>query len=366
MRPTSDLHVLDSSPLITPNQLKLDLPLTERAAELVRTAREEVREVLSGANGRTLVIVGPCSTHDPAALLDYAGRLLRLRERYKDDLLIVMRVYFEKPRTTVGWKGLINDPHLNGTCDVAAGVREARKVLMDVAELGMPAATEMLDPILPRYLSDLVTWAAIGARTTESQTHREMASGLSMPVGYKNGTDGSLAVAINALVAAAQPHSFLGIDADGRVAIVRTTGNPDGHVVLRGGNGGPNYSKEHVEAAVSALRKARVCSRVLIDCSHDNSGKSHLRQSQVVEEVARQIKSGQSDILGVMIESNIVAGRQTLRPGALRESLVYGQSITDACIDFDTTERVLDVVADAARANRFPDRMAAGDERLGG
>ncbi|MGH7268787.1 MAG: 3-deoxy-7-phosphoheptulonate synthase, partial [Polyangiaceae bacterium] len=246
MRPTSDLNVVSATPLSSPNVIKSALPMTQRASEVIFAAREEIRAVLRGVDPRRLVIVGPCSVHDPAAAIDYAERLNGLRQRVKDDLLIVMRVYFEKPRTSLGWKGLINDPYLNETYDIAAGLTIARKLLLDLGELGVPAATEMLDPIIPQYLADLVSWTAIGARTTESQTHREMASGLSMPVGYKNGTDGGLTVAINALVAASQPHSFLGIDGDGRVAIVRTAGNPDGHVVLRGGNGGPNYSEEQV------------------------------------------------------------------------------------------------------------------------
>lgn len=349
MRGTNNVHVVDAEPLLTPDALKAQLPITETASEVVYRAREEIRAVLAGRDRRPLVIVGPCSIHDPAAALDYAQRLLGLRRRFEDDLLIVMRVYFEKPRTTVGWKGLINDPHLNGSHDIATGLHLARKLLLDVAEAGIPAATEMLDPIIPQYLADLVSWTAIGARTTESQTHREMASGLSMPVGYKNGTDGGLSVAINALIAASRAHSFLGIDGAGRVSIVRTTGNPDGHIVLRGGNKGPNYGAAHVAAAREALEKAGVSARVLIDCSHDNSGKDYRRQPAVLDDVGQQLGRGSRDVLGVMIESHIAGGRQDLPAGASRRELAYGVSITDGCVDFATTESML---AQFARASR--------------
>jgi 3-deoxy-7-phosphoheptulonate synthase len=345
MRATFDVHVLDTRPLPSPDSLKGDLPLPESAAELVYRSREEVRAILAGRDRRALVIVGPCSVHDPEAAMEYAARLAAVRARLQDDLLVVMRVYFEKPRTTVGWKGLINDPHLNGSHDIGEGLRIARRLLLDVSALGMPAATEMLDPIVPQYIADLVTWTAIGARTTESQTHREMASGLSMPVGYKNGTDGTLGVAVNALIAASRPHSFLGIDGAGRVSVVRTKGNPDGHVVLRGGSQGPNYSADHVVAAAASLKKAGVTARLMIDCSHGNSGKSHEAQATVVEEVGRQIAAGSPDVLGVMVESNLVAGRQDLKEGMRRGDLVFGQSITDACVDFPTTERMLEQLA---------------------
>ena len=352
MRPTNDLNVLDTQPLRSPDALKAALPITPTAADVVYRARQEIRAVLRGDDPRLLVVVGPCSVHDPAAAIEYAERFLAIRRRYEDDLLLVMRVYFEKPRTSVGWKGLINDPHLNGSCDIAEGLVIARKLLLDLAGRGVPAATEMLDPIIPQYLADLVSWTAIGARTTESQTHREMASGLSMPVGYKNGTDGSLSVAIHALIAASHPHSFLGIDGGGRVAIVRTAGNPDGHAVLRGGNGGPNYGPEHVRAAAVALAEAGVQSRVLIDCSHDNSGKSHLKQPDVVDDVARQVAGGSPHVLGAMIESNLVGGRQKFEPGITTTPLAYGQSITDACVDMPTTEKMLEGLAHAKRATR--------------
>jgi 3-deoxy-7-phosphoheptulonate synthase len=301
------------------------------------------------------VIVGPCSIHHPAAALEYAERLLALRKRYEGELLIVMRAYFEKPRTTVGWKGLINDPFLNGSHDIPAGLRIGRKLLLDLASMGIPTATEMLDPIVPEYLADLITWAAIGARTTESQTHREMASGLSMPVGYKNGTDGGLGVAINALIAASRPHNFVGVDGGGRVAVVRTSGNPDGHIVLRGGKAGPNYTAEHVSAAAEVLEKAGVYSRMLVDCSHDNSGKSHLRQPVVLDEVGRQLAHGSPHILGAMIESNITDGRQDFEFGTPLDKLVYGRSITDACVDLKTTDEML---------GRLAGSVAAGRERV--
>ncbi|MGH7735354.1 MAG: 3-deoxy-7-phosphoheptulonate synthase, partial [Gemmatimonadales bacterium] len=324
----------------------------------VLEARQTVRRIIRGADSRRMCIVGPCSIHDPAAALDYAERLARLRAQLGERLFIVMRVYFEKPRTTVGWKGLINDPHLNGSHDIATGLRVGRKLLLDLASMGVPTGTEMLDPIIPQYLADLVTWAAIGARTTESQTHREMASGLSMPVGYKNGTDGGLAVAVNAVVAASRPHSFLGIDGAGRVSIVRTAGNPDGHIVLRGGKAGPNYASEQVAEAAAVLRKAGIESRMLIDCSHDNSGKSHLKQRGVIDEVAHQIENGSPHVLGAMIESNLVAGRQELNEGATRGDLVYGQSITDACVDLATTADMLGALAGAVSASRGKRRVA--------
>ena len=352
MRQTSNLHVVSSKPLLSPDELKARLPITPQVAELVYGAREEIRNLLRDRDQRLLVIVGPCSIHDPDAALDYARRLVTLRDKVKRELLIVMRVYFEKPRTTVGWKGLINDPHLNGSHDIPTGIALGRKLFMDVSELGLPTATEMLDPIMPQYMADLVSWTAIGARTTESQTHREMASGLSMPVGYKNGTDGGLTVAINALIAASRPHSFLGIDGNGRVSVVQTSGNPDGHIVLRGGNAGPNYSPEHVATAASALSKASVYPRMLIDCSHDNSGKSYLRQPDVLEEVGRQVAAGSQHILGAMIESNIIAGRQDLKAGMSRSDLVYGQSITDACVDFATTETMLIELAARVRSRQ--------------
>ncbi|HLV20859.1 MAG TPA: 3-deoxy-7-phosphoheptulonate synthase [Polyangiaceae bacterium] len=353
MRQTNNLNVAETQPLQTPDELKAELPITRAAAELVYRAREEIRCVLRGRDRRVLVIVGPCSIHDVDAAKEYASRLAVLRDRYQEQLLVVMRVYFEKPRTTVGWKGLINDPYLNGSHDIPSGLKQARRLFLDLAQVGMPAATEMLDPIIPQYLADLVTWTAIGARTTESQTHREMASGLSMPVGFKNGTDGGLTVAINAMIAASRSHHFLGIDGSGRVSLVRTSGNVDGHIVLRGGNAGPNYSPEHVATAAALLKAKGVQPRMLIDCSHDNSGKDYFKQPEVLEEVSRQLAAGSEHILGVMVESNLVAGRQDFSEGMAPADLVYGQSITDACVDFDTTERMLEQLAGAC-ARRAP------------
>jgi len=346
MPETSNLHVADTMPLPPPVTIKTELPITDQAAALVAGTRERIRAILRGDDARLLVVVGPCSIHDPAAALDYGRRLAVLRRELADSVEIVMRVYFEKPRTTTGWKGLINDPHLDGSFDIATGLRTARRLLLDLAALDLPAATELLDPIVPQYLADLITWTAIGARTTESQTHREMASGLSMPVGFKNGTDGSLSVAANAMESARHPHRFLGISNHGAVAIVTTTGNPDVHAVLRGGTAGPNHDRASVEAAAAALARRGVCPRVLIDCSHDNAGKDHNRQPVVLTDIAGQLASGSPHLLGVMIESHLVAGRQAI-PSDLGQ-LRYGQSITDACVDFPTTISMLHAVADAA------------------
>jgi len=351
MLETQNLRVVDTTLLQSPSAVTAELPLTPRAAETVVRAREEIQRSIAGKSGRLLTIVGPCSIHDPEAALEYARRLVELRERVASELVIIMRVYFEKPRTTVGWKGLINDPHLDGTYDIPTGIRRARKLLCDIADLGLPAATEMLDPIIPQYIADLVSWSAIGARTTESQTHREMASGLSMPVGFKNGTDGSLGVAVNAMIAASRSHSFLGIDGNGRVGVVRTAGNPHTHLVLRGGSSGPNYDSEAVGRAVDGLEKAGVNPRVLIDASHDNSGKNAERQPQVLAVVGAQLRRGSRNVLGVMVESNLVAGRQELKD---KTRLAYGQSITDACIDFPTTERALGELAEAASVRSTP------------
>jgi 3-deoxy-7-phosphoheptulonate synthase len=290
-----------------------------------------------------LVIVGPCSVHDVAAAEEYAGALMQIRERLRDRLEIVMRVYFEKPRTTVGWKGLINDPHLDGSYDINTGMRRARGLLLQLAERGLPAATELLDPIVPQYIADLVSWTAIGARTTESQTHREMASGLSMPIGFKNGTDGGVAIAINAMEAAAKPHHFLGINRQGHASIVSTTGNPDGHLVLRGGGSGTNFHAEAIAEAAGQLRAADLPQRLMVDCSHGNSNKDYRRQGEVLEAVASQVRDGSKAILGVMLESHLVAGNQKL-PADLNK-LTYGQSITDACIDLATTECLLNDLA---------------------
>jgi 3-deoxy-7-phosphoheptulonate synthase len=346
---TQDLRISDTMPLDTPDQLERELPLSERASSQVLAARARIAAILEGRDPRLFVVVGPCSIHDPQAALEYAQRLAAVRERYADALLICMRGYFEKARTNIGWKGLINDPHLDGSCDVGFGLRLARKLLVAFAELDLPIATEALDPVTPQYLADLVAWSAIGARTTESQTHREMASGLSMPVGLKNGTDGGLEIAMNAMRAAAAPHSFIGIDRSGRVSVVRTRGNPHAHLVLRGGKRGPNYAEAEVERASQQLAEAGLNPRVLIDCSHDNSGQNHDNQPSVADAVAAQVAAGNRNILGVMVESHLRAGRQKLVAG---RALVYGQSITDGCIDFATTKRVLDRLAAAARASR--------------
>ncbi len=341
---TYNLRVSSIEPLPAPSSVKAQLPLSEELSNAVASWRQEIVDILTGKDGRLLVIVGPCSIHDTQAALEYAKRLVPLREKYKKDLDIVMRVYFEKPRTTVGWKGLINDPHLDGTCDVQHGLPLARKLLLDIAKLGIPAANEALDPVTPQYISDLIAWAAIGARTTESQTHREMASGLSMPVGFKNGTDGSLSAAINAIDAASHPHSFTGVDEQGRVSVIRTTGNPHCHIVLRGGANGPNYDPVSVNTASEKLTAAKLNPRVLVDCSHANSNKNHNNQPLVARSVADQIREGSKNILGVMIESHLVAGRQDFTQG---KPLTYGQSITDACIDFEATEKAVAELAAA-------------------
>ncbi len=356
MPETKDLRIVDTTLLKSPNDVTSELPLSEAAARVVFGARQEIQAVLHGEDTRPLVIVGPCSIHDPDAALEYARKLLELKARYADTLLLVMRVYFEKPRTTVGWKGLINDPRLDGSNDIPAGIRSARRLLLELAELGMPAATEMLDPIIPQYIADAVSWTAIGARTTESQTHREMASGLSMPVGFKNGTDGGLGVAINAMIAASRAHSFLGVDPNGHVGVVRTRGNPHTHLVLRGGSAGPNYSPEQVALAAQALSKAKTNVRLLVDCSHDNSGKNHEQQPEVLREIGAQIRGGSPHLLGVMIESNLVGGKQELTGN--RADLCYGQSITDGCVDFRTTERMLEAFAEDS-ASRATQRASA-------
>jgi 3-deoxy-7-phosphoheptulonate synthase len=339
MRKTQDLHVVETRPLIAPATLHGELPLSETAATLVAETRDRIRNILRHEDSRLLVVVGPCSIHDVQAAYDYADRLLPLRQELEDSLEIVMRVYFEKPRTSVGWKGLINDPHLDNSYDINTGLRLARRLLLELAQRGLPTATELLDPIIPQYIADLISWTAIGARTTESQTHREMASGLSMPVGYKNSTDGSLQAAINAMVAASHPHHFLGINHEGLASIVTTTGNPDGHIVLRGGNKGPNYEAPYVEEAARALQKLNLNDRMMIDCSHGNSQKDHNKQAIALQCIGEQLQGGSRHIMGAMIESHLVGGRQDI-PANLK-ALTYGQSITDACVDFETTTRLL-------------------------
>ncbi|MCP9819576.1 3-deoxy-7-phosphoheptulonate synthase [Synechococcus sp. Cruz-9H2] len=345
MLTTSDLHIVETRPLVAPAVLHRELPLSQTAARTVLDARERIKAILHGQDSRVLVIVGPCSVHDVGAARAYADAIAEVRERHRDQLEVVMRVYFEKPRTTVGWKGLINDPHLDGSYDINTGLRLARGLLVHLAEMGLPAATELLDPVVPQYIADLIGWTAIGARTTESQTHREMASGLSMPIGFKNGTDGSAVTAIHAMQAASKPHHFLGISQLGHAAIVSTTGNPDGHLVLRGGKGGTNYHSEAIEQAAHALQKEGLPARLMVDCSHGNSNKDYRRQGEVLTEVAGQLRGGSRHVMGVMIESHLVAGNQKI-PADLSQ-LAYGQSITDACIDLETTRTVLEGLAEA-------------------
>ncbi len=353
----SHLPLEQVTPLPPPGQLRQALPASPAVAELVADTRNRIEAVLQGREPRLLVIVGPCSIHDPGAALEYGRRLAPLRARLADELLICMRVYLEKPRTALGWKGLINDPRLDGSCDVGAGLRLARELLLQLGELGLPAATETLDPLAPGYLSDLVAWTAIGARTAESQTHREAASGLGMPVGFKNGTDGGIEAALNAMKTAAAPQSFIGVDDAGRASLLRTRGNPRSHLVLRGGRGQTNYGEPEVQRAGAALRAAGLCPRVLIDCSHGNSGKDAANQPRVLAEVVRQLEAGSEQVLGVMLESHLLAGRQELTPG---RPLRYGQSITDACLDFETTETLLCGLATAwSRTRRRPARTPA-------
>ena len=350
MTTTSDLHVVDTRPLLAPQLLHGDLPLEVGAAQTVSEARLRIQGILSGEDRRLLVIVGPCSVHDVDAARDYARRLAPLRERHQGELEVVMRVYFEKPRTTVGWKGLINDPHLDGSYDINTGLRLSRGLLLDLAREGMPTATELLDPVVPQFIADLISWTAIGARTTESQTHREMASGLSMPIGYKNSTDGSATIAINAMQAASKPHHFLGINQGGQASIVSTTGNPYGHLVLRGGNRGTNYHPEAIASAAAELSKAGLPDRLMVDCSHGNSNKDYRRQSEVLQAVADQVRQGSNHVMGVMLESHLVEGNQKL--SADRSAMTYGQSVTDACISFDTTAELLDQLAAAVAGSR--------------
>lgn len=339
---TDDVKIREVKELLPPIAHLYELPITEKAADLVHQTRHEVADLVHGEDNRLLVIIGPCSIHDPKAALEYAQRLLPLRKKYEKELLIVMRVYFEKPRTTVGWKGLINDPHLDGTFDINFGLRQARKLLLTLNNMGMPASTEFLDMITPQYYADLISWGAIGARTTESQVHRELASGLSCPVGFKNGTDGNLKIAIDAIGAANHPHHFLSVTKAGHSAIVHTAGNPDCHVILRGGKE-PNYSSEHVKAAAEQLTQAGVTPKLMVDFSHANSRKDYRRQMEVAQDVAQQIRDGENNIMGVMVESHLVEGRQD-KPEC------YGQSITDACIGWEQTEELLALLADANRS----------------
>ncbi|MEQ4518804.1 3-deoxy-7-phosphoheptulonate synthase [Pseudarthrobacter sp. B907] len=355
---TSNLRVSEFTALPTPQDMIAEFPLDARGSDVVGRGRDEVRAILDGVDDRLLVIVGPCSIHDPKAGLEYARRLVSQAERHREDLLIVMRTYFEKPRTTVGWKGLINDPRLDGSHDIAAGLRAARQFLRQVTALGLPTATEFLEPISPQYMADLVAWGAIGARTTESQIHRQLASGLSMPIGFKNGTDGGLQVALDACSAAGAAQAFLGIDDEGRAALVSTAGNPDTHVILRGGSDGPNFAAADVEAASARLAAKGLNPRLIVDASHANSGKNHHRQAEVALEIGAQLEhdgGSASAIAGVMLESFLVGGAQALdvaEHAAGTDELVYGQSVTDACMDWDVTASVLAQLAASARTRR--------------
>ncbi|NJL32272.1 MAG: 3-deoxy-7-phosphoheptulonate synthase, partial [Phycisphaerales bacterium] len=310
MRPTSDLNVAQARQLVTPRQVKADLPINETSHNTVERGRDTIKQILSGSDTRLLVVVGPCSIHDPVAALDYARKLREIAIKVQDRIFIVMRVYFEKPRTTVGWKGLINDPHLDGSFDIETGLRRARKLLLEITGMCLPAGTEMLDPIVPQYIDDLVTWAAIGARTIESQTHREMASGLSMPVGYKNGTSGDLQIAIDAMLAARTQHSFLGIDTDGRTAIIQTRGNKHGHIILRGGKNGPNYDPDTLAKTCDALKTAKLCPGIMVDCSHANAAKKFQNQELVWRHVIEQRLAGNHALMGLLVESNLLEGHQ--------------------------------------------------------
>ncbi|ACZ32064.1 phospho-2-dehydro-3-deoxyheptonate aldolase [Xylanimonas cellulosilytica DSM 15894] len=350
---TSDLRIRALDALPAPRDVRVEQPLGTERSDLVAFSRREVRDVLTGEDDRLLVIVGPCSVHDPAAALDYASRLALLARELADELVVVMRVYFEKPRTTVGWKGLINDPHLDGSHDVLHGLRLAREVLLGVLDAGVPAATEFLEPTSPQYIADAVTWGAIGARNVESQVHRQLASGLSMPVGMKNATDGDVQTAVDACITAASEHTFFGADSEGRAASVTTAGNPDCHIILRGGRSGPNYSRPDVEAALDVARRSGLVGAVshglIVDASHGNSGKDHVRQAAVVRELAARLAEGEQGITGLMMESFIEAGAQN--PGPL-STLTYGRSVTDKCIDWDTTADLLRELADAVGTRR--------------
>ncbi len=345
---TEDLRILSIREVVSPAALHQEYPLTEIATDTIVSTRESIHNILLGYDDRLLVVVGPCSIHDPVAALEYAGRLKVMRDELQQDLLVVMRVYFEKPRTTVGWKGLINDPDLDDSFHINKGLRLARKLLLDINSLGMPAGTEFLDLVTPQYVADLISWGAIGARTTESQVHRELASGLSCPVGFKNGTDGTLQIAVDAIRAANQPHHFLSLTKTGHSAIFSTAGNEDCHLILRGGRE-PNYDREHVAQAVQNLKDAGLATPLMIDFSHANSRKQYQRQMEVCTDVCEQLTRGQRSIIGVMAESHLVAGRQDILPG---KAPTYGQSITDACIGWEDTVTMLRSLAHAARQRR--------------
>jgi 3-deoxy-7-phosphoheptulonate synthase len=349
MERTRNLRVESVRPLLSPAILLEEVPLTERAAASVSEGRKQIAAILHGNDDRLLVVTGPCSIHDPQAGLDYAQRLKKVADELSSDLCVVMRVYFEKPRTTIGWKGLINDPYLDESCQINEGLRRARRILSDIAEMGLPCGTEFLDPITPQFIADLVAWGAIGARTTESQVHRQLASGLSMPIGFKNGTYGTVQLAVDAIVSAGHPHRFLGVTEQGLAAIVQTGGNPDCHVILRGGTSGPNFDAASVAKASELLIKAGLRPSVMVDCSHGNSQKDYRRQPEVARDVATQVAGGSKAVVGLMLESFLVEGRQDLgAPGGL----TYGQSITDACLSWDATAPLLYELAAAVRERR--------------
>jgi 3-deoxy-7-phosphoheptulonate synthase len=354
--PTSanNIHVNAEHVLITPEALRAELPLSEKGRDFVQQSRKTIADIIHKRDPRLLVISGPCSVHDVEAAKDYARQLKALHNKHKGSLFVVMRVYFEKPRTTVGWKGLINDPHMDGSFDVETGLRKARELILYLTELGLPLATEALDPISPQYLAEVFSWSAIGARTTESQTHREMASGLSMPIGFKNGTNGSLGVAVNAMQSAASPHHFMGINRQGQVALIQTSGNPDGHIILRGGTT-PNYEAKSIAECEQVLAKQGLEPGIIVDCSHGNSNKDYTRQPSVAKDIIAQICAGNKSIIGIMLESNINAGNQS--SDLPQESLAYGVSVTDACIDFSETAALL-ADADAQLLGSLSARIA--------
>lgn len=359
MRPkmdrTDNLRIKNLKALISPGLLLEDFPLTSKISKLVTQTRGEIAESLCDKDDRLVVIVGPCSIHDPIAAMDYAQRLAKLKMELANDLIIIMRVYFEKPRTTVGWKGLINDPLLDGSFRINKGLKLARKLLIDINELGLPTGTEFLDTMIPQYISDLISWAAIGARTTESQIHRELTSGLSMPVGFKNGTTGNIQVATDAVYAASQPHHFLGLSNEGVAAIVGTKGNEYTHIILRGANTGPNYDKTTVNEAIELLKAKNQIPKLMIDCSHGNSNKDHNKQVQVIADLKNRIAQGEQNVFGLMIESHLIAGNQKLIPN---QEPTYGQSITDKCIDWSTTVDALTQLAQAVQKRRKNKKVA--------
>ncbi len=347
-----DVRIQNIRPLMAPGILIEDLPVSESQNETVAGGRAEIEKILEGRDDRLLLVVGPCSIHDPKAGLEYAGRLASLRERYQRDLCIVMRVYFEKPRTTVGWKGLINDPHLDGSFSIREGLYAARRFLRDVTDLGLPTGSEFLDPITPQFYADLISWGAIGARTTESQVHRELASGLSMPVGFKNGTSGAVQIAIDGVAAAAGVHHFLSVTKHGVAGIVATKGNPHCHVILRGGSSGPNFDNGSIRRVEAQLHQAGLAPRVMVDCSHANSGKDHEKQAEAAESLAGQIADGNGAVFGLMMESFLEDGNQPHSQSQGRAGLVYGQSITDKCMSWERTEPLFEMLAEAVRKRR--------------